>query len=680
MALGLLLRVYRLDDQSAWCDENNFFFLPVPDLRTYLSIMQLWAPDNVPLYYILFYAWSRLFGISLVAARMFTIACGVACIPLAYAIGRRLSGARAGQIAAVCVALSPFQIWHAQSMRPYGMCIPLVFVSIYALLRAREGPRVWYGVALAANLLLLWTHAFMAFLIPIQALYLLGIRPNGLRRAIAWGLAHVFVVLPPYLWLRPRLLNVPEAASDHFALPGLWRVLVDLVGDDVTRYSSEFPIADPAWARNLPGYETWGPSAGIGLMILLGVLALCAIPKAVARWRQGEPALVLVLGVALLPVLMLVGLSYAWRPCIETRHTAYCSVALYVAVATVITSISRPRIRRAVLAAVLALLGLELAFFLPAVSRTSWRTAARHIQERQRPEDIILVKGIIHWAPDAFRANQTDHSIPVIPAYTIQAVCEKTAAFFAKQSQQSTPGNHDGRVWAVIEMAFLYPHVLHEIFAECLGPVGVTGSYIFYPGMEGLLLCCFTRNAPWIMRTAPASTDRAVSFTDYEAILRDLGLANLDAEERKRAIDALRRVIDIPFPPGKHTYLELSQLLTEEREYDMGEACARRAITMLPEYGSAHFALALALAGKRNIPAALAAFREAFALDPVVDSLYGELIDAIYETQNEENASRQMARLAATGFPYPVLRRLFLEQFPDSDAPDPGMASADLMY
>jgi len=680
MALALLLRVYRLDDQSAWFDEINFFLLPAPDITTYLPIMRLWAPDNVPLYYMLFYLWARLFGISLVAARMLTILCGLACIPLTYAIGRRVSSARVGQIAAVCVALSPFQIWHAQSMRPYGMCIPLALLSIYALLRSRERPPLWWGVALAANALLLWTHPFMALLIPVQALYMLGIRPNGLRRAFAWGLAHLPVVIPPYLWLRPRLLSVPEATCDHLSLPGIGRILTDLVGDDVTRYSSEFPIGGPAWTARLPGYETWGPATGVGLMILLAVLALYCVPKAVARWRHGEPGLVLLLGAAALPVLMLVAFSYAWRPCIETRYTPYSPVALYVVVATAITSIQRPRMRRALLAALLGLLSIELALFLPAVSRTSWRAAARHIQERQRPQDIILVKGIIHRAPDTFRSNQNDHSIPVIPAYTVQTVCEKTAAFFAKQGRQTTPGNAQGRVWAVMEMAFFYPHVLQDSFAECLAPVGVTGSYLFYPGMEGLLLCCFTRNAPWIIRTEPASTDEAGSFTDYAAILTDLGLDDLNAAERKRAIDALRHAIDIPFPVGKNPYFELSMVLTEERHYDMAEACARRAIAILPEYGSAHLALALALAGKRNIPAALEAFHEAFALDPVFDSLYAEVIHDIYETHNEEDASRQMVRLAPTGFPYPMLRRLFLERFPDGYAPDPGMASADPTY
>lgn len=680
IALAFLLRVYRLDDQSAWCDEGNFFFLSVPDLGTYVSLIRFLGPDNLPLYYMLFYAWSRIFGISLVAGRMLTILCGIACIPLAYALGRRIFDARAGWIAALCVAISPFQIWHAQSMRPYGLCIPLVLLSAYVLLRAQEGSRLWWGAAFAVNVVLLWTQAFMAFIIPVQILYLLGVRPKGLRRAVIWTLAQALVVLPPYLWLRPRLLNIWEPEFDHFTLPGLWRVVVDLLGDDLMRYSGEFPIAAPAWVSLFPGYETWGPAMGVTLMALFGVLTLWSIPKAVVCWRQGEAGPVLLLATAFLPVLMLVCLSYAWRPCVETRHTAYCSVALYLVAAGVITSIRRPVLRSAVLVALVGLLSLELAFFLPGVSRTQWRAAARHIESQQRPEDIILVKGIIPWAPDTFRANQTDHAIPVVSAHTNASLCNKTAAFFEGQRQKAPVGEDAGRVWAVVEMPFFDPQVLKQAFAARLGPSGIEGSYVFYPGMQGLLLCCFEQDAPPGDETGSFPEGLTTSVTDYDAILRDLGLDGLKAEEKRQAIGALQRVIDIPIPLGKNSYFTLGLLLTEAAEYDMGVVCARRSISLLPEFGPGHFALGVTLAAKGDIPAALEAFHEAFALDPVIDSLYGELVRALYETPNGEKTSRQLERLAATGFPYPVLRRLFLEQFPDSDAPDPGMASADPTY
>ena len=676
MALGFLLRVYRLDEQSAWCDECNFFFLPVPDLGTYLGIIRFWAADNVPLYYVLLYSWSRVFGVSLVAARMLTILCGVACIPLAYAIGRRVFDARAGWIAAFCVAISPFQIWHAQSMRPYGVCIPLVFLGAYALVRAQEGRWFWWIGAFAINAVLLWLHAFMALLIPVQVLYLLGVRPRGLRRAAVWSLAQALVVLPPYLWLRPRLLSVPEAASDHLVLPGLWTILVDLFGDDVTHYSSEFPIAPPGWVHLFPGYDTWGWAAGIALMAFFGALALWAIPRAVVRWRKGDSAPALLLGTAFVPVLMLVGLSYVWRPCIETRHTAYASVALYIVAAGMISSFRRPMLRAGALVALVGMLSLQLALFLPGVSRTEWRRAARHIESRQRPEDIVLVKGIMHWAWTAFRANQEDHAIPVLPAHTIDMVCDKTAAFFTKQ-----PHDEDtGRVWAVIELPFLDPQALEQAFAARLSPRGISASYVHYPGMEGILLCCFARGGTVGENTGLASEAPEISLTDYDAILRDIGMEGRKAEEKEQAVRALRRVIDLPVPLGKNNYVLLSLLLAETDDYGMGEACARRAVQLAPGFANGHFALGVALAGQGDVSAALAAFRKAFALDPIVDSLYGALIRALYETPNEEGAAREIARLAATGFPFSALRRLFAARFPAGEAADPGMVSRDPLW
>ena len=109
----------------------------------------------------------------------------------------------------------------------------------------------------------------------------------------------------------------------------------------------------------------------------------------------------------------------------------------------------------------------------------------------------------------------------------------------------------------------------------------------------------------------------------------------------------------------------------------MGVACGRRSVSLQPAFGPGHFALGVALAASGDIPSALDAFHEAFALDTVVDFLFGELIHALYEVPDAENALRQMKRLAGMGFPYPALRRLFVMQFPGGNAPDPGMSAAD---
>ncbi|GEM_PF-930099 len=672
---ALALRVYRLDEQSAWCDECNWFLLGTSDIGTYIDVMRFWAPDNVPLYYALFYGWTRLFGTGLVAARMSTILCGIVCIPLTFAIGHRVFDARTGWLAALCVAISPFQIWHAQSMRPYGLCLPLVLVGLYALLRIREGYWVWWVVAWVANLALLWTHVFCALLIPIQVVYLWNVRSHGLRRAVLWALAQIPVVLPPYLWLRPRLVNVWEAQFDHFFVPGLWRSVVDLVGDDVTRYSGEFPLMPAAWLTSLPGYELWDTAAGILLIALFAGLSMWAMSSAAARWRCGDGGPALLLGTAFLPVIALVALSYVWRPCVETRHTPYASILLYIVASGAIFSVRRPGIRTAMLGLLVALLAFESALFVTGVSRTEWRRAGRHIAAEQNPEDIILVKGIIHWAFDTFRANQDDRSIPVVPAHTIESICEKTAAYFDQQRPGNPAREVVGRVWAVIELPFFSPQAIEDTFAARLGPRGVEGTYISYPGMNNLLVCCFTQVGPGEPGAVRASPAPAPSTTDYEAILADMGSGGLDEATRKQAVQALRRVIDIPIPLGKNNYFTLSMIFVETGQPDLAALAAQRAIDLEPRYGTGHLALGIAHGVRGDTPQAVEAFHRAFALDPVLDALYGPLARALYETPDEQAASRQMARLAPAGFPYPALRMLFLTRFPRGSAPDPGMAA-----
>ena len=65
-----------------------------------------------PLYYLLAWVWSKLFGNAEWGLRSLSALFGVATIPVAFAIGRRLAGNRAALITAALVALNPALIWY----------------------------------------------------------------------------------------------------------------------------------------------------------------------------------------------------------------------------------------------------------------------------------------------------------------------------------------------------------------------------------------------------------------------------------------------------------------------------------------------------------------------------------------------------------------------------------------
>jgi mannosyltransferase len=88
---GAALRVATLGTQSLWFDEAVTAQLVRMDLPGMLSAI----PDSEsspPLYYVLAWLWSRLFGTGEVALRSLPALLGTATIPVVWALGRRLGG------------------------------------------------------------------------------------------------------------------------------------------------------------------------------------------------------------------------------------------------------------------------------------------------------------------------------------------------------------------------------------------------------------------------------------------------------------------------------------------------------------------------------------------------------------------------------------------------------------
>lgn len=657
MLLAFSLRVYRLDDQSAWYDENHYFIAAAPDFQTYMDGVRVWAPDNVILYHVLFWGWTRIFGLSLVAGRLFTVLLGLSAVPLAFLLGRRVFSPAAGGFAALLAALSPAQIWHAQTMRPYGLCVPLVLFGLYALLRAADGGgRGWWAAALAANVAMMWTHLFMGFVLPAQGLFLLLRRPCGFRDAAGWAAANLLAVAPPVLWVLPRLKFVPPAEYDHLIPPSAWTALVDAFGDDVIPWSSEFPVAPPGWAAPLPPCVQTGAGA-LWILFLAGAV-LAALPPAARRLRGGDARPFLMLCAGFLPLLSLLLLSLIWRPCLEIRYTPHAVVCLYVLAGGAL--FARPRRgARAVAALLTGLLAFQTAWFLPADSRTAWRAAAGRIGRECGPGDAVLVKSVPMWGVDAFLGNRTQPLPPVIPAHTLESVCRKATDLFSQGTEN---------VWVVFEMAFFGPETVEKTLRSRMAPLNVAVSCHCYPGMMGLLVARLSRDGG--AAAPPASTPGpAPSFTDYAALLGTDGSRPPDPAE----VDAARGAVDLPLPPGPYARCVASLLLAEEGHFALAERCARSAVALQADYPPALLALGIALDGLGRLREAEACLHEAAALDPAYGRLYGRLFGCLFARPDASGALRELERLAPLGPPYSLLARMVLRRFPGAAAPDAGM-------
>jgi len=186
---GAVLRFATLDAQSLWYDEAVTAQLLRMDLPAMLGAI----PDSEstpPLYYVLAWLWTHVFGTGEVGLRSLSALFGTATLGVAWALGQRLGGDRAGLAAAALVAFNPMLIWFSQEARAYALLALLGTLSALLWLRALEQPRAlgrlaaWGTIAVLA----LATHYYAVFLIAPQGLWL-ALRAPGLReRAAALGL------------------------------------------------------------------------------------------------------------------------------------------------------------------------------------------------------------------------------------------------------------------------------------------------------------------------------------------------------------------------------------------------------------------------------------------------------------------------------------------------------------
>ncbi|HWC26541.1 MAG TPA: glycosyltransferase family 39 protein, partial [Solirubrobacteraceae bacterium] len=186
LAAGAALRFGTLDAQSLWYDEAVTARL----LRMDLGSMLRAIPDSEsspPLYYVLAWLWTQLLGTGEAGMRSLSALLGTATVAVAWALGRRLGGERAGLAAAALVAVNPMLVWFSQEARAYALLALLGALATLLWLRALERPReagrllAWGAVAALA----LATHYYAAFLVAPQALWLALRAPGPRERAAA---------------------------------------------------------------------------------------------------------------------------------------------------------------------------------------------------------------------------------------------------------------------------------------------------------------------------------------------------------------------------------------------------------------------------------------------------------------------------------------------------------------
>ena len=132
--IGAGVRVFRLANNGMWLDETFSVWVANQSVADMLQwIVKI--DQHPPLYYLLLHYWITLNGDTPYHVRLLSVLFGAGTIPIIYLIGKRISGAMIGLIAAMFLALSLFNIYYAQETRMYTFLTFDAAVAIYALVR-----------------------------------------------------------------------------------------------------------------------------------------------------------------------------------------------------------------------------------------------------------------------------------------------------------------------------------------------------------------------------------------------------------------------------------------------------------------------------------------------------------------------------------------------------------------
>ena len=404
LALTLLacaLRVYHLEAQSLWSDEGLSLYRARLTLAQNLSNVIVVPPNvptqdtNPPFYFVLLSLVRAVAGESDYALRFLSMLAGVALVPLLYATGRRLFSVRTGVLAALLGALSPFLVWYSQEARMYTLLAALSLTSVYLLLRVTDLPGTspdtnsapgalkrkrwpgwisWAIVTAAA----LYTHFTAFFLLPLEALIVLGWLIRSRRREALWVVAALLVVaLPIALYGLSRALQAAD--------PGFKFRPLDSIAEEVW---SAFSIG----RTNETFQPLWAVAPALAIFVIGGIGGL---------FQRSKRIMPVLLGLAFVfvPFFVFYAATFIQPLFTGSRHLTLIASPFYLLVANGL-SVTWRRLRILSVAAlswivVMMLIWLRVQFFDPAYLKDDMRSAAQTIATRSTAEDVVVVQDAI---------------------------------------------------------------------------------------------------------------------------------------------------------------------------------------------------------------------------------------------------------------------------------------------
>lgn len=335
-----------------------------------------------PLFYVLEWLWTRVFGTGAAAMRSLPAVAGVATIPVFAMAVRELAGRRAAAIAAVLAALSPALVWYSQEARAYALLILFSAASMFWVARALASPQGHNRRALgwwaAYASLALASHYFAVFVVAGEIAWLLAARGTVSRRDVVRPLAFVAgtaVVLAPRAYGQST-----NGGSGWIGDIPLWGRITDVPPQMMLGEGR--PL--------LP----WSFATAVAIPLL--VPAAFALVRGSGAVRR---AIALPLSVGLAATALPVLIDLAGKHILLDRNTLGAGVVLLLGCVVAMGRTSWLGLVAAALVACLFAWDIAMGLTNPRMQREPWSRAAHALGQADVPRAIVFGPNVSNPAP-----------------------------------------------------------------------------------------------------------------------------------------------------------------------------------------------------------------------------------------------------------------------------------------
>lgn len=393
---GTAVRSYSITARSLWFDEAFSWRL------IHFPLAEMIARDaqdvHPPLYYIFLQGWSKIFGSSLLALRMFSVFCSAIALWAGYLFSAYACKSRkVGFLAVTLLAISGWDISYAWEARMYPLGMIFAFLSSYALLKAlRNVSLKWsvaYGFAAAA---LIYTHYYGYFTVFAQALFamIFLIRAKNIRLALYAGIAGVLAVILYLPWI-PVFLHQNQQVRTAYWVPP---IAITSVPD--TFYQFFVPT------KEIPPHHF--PIVILSVLPIVGVLCLWVWLLFQKRVVRDATVLVAILG--FIPFVAGIIVSFTGRSLYNDRFFAFAGIFVFCALACALMQVPNKILRRFLIAAAIIGLGASSSRYwneLDIMHKPGAHGATQYVfQERSNDDPVLVSSPYVYFAIENYAADE----------------------------------------------------------------------------------------------------------------------------------------------------------------------------------------------------------------------------------------------------------------------------------